>query len=121
MPWFSAHAIMYFQHTDGPQDRYLVYENIFLVEAPDAHQAFAKGEALARQEEGDSEGSLRVGDRPATMVFGGIRKLIEVSHERGGDQLGDCDEVSYSEFEVADRDALDRLIRGEETAVWYLQ
>jgi hypothetical protein len=121
VPWFSAHAVMYFQHTDGPQARYTVWENVFVIAAPDAKEAFAKAEVYARRDEGDCSGSLRVNDRPATLIFGGIRKLISVCHERLDDQLGDGDEVTYSEFEVADRDALGRLIRGEDAAVWYAE
>lgn len=119
MPWFSAHAVMYFQHTDGPQDRYVVWENVFVVESADPKQAFAKAENYARRDEGDDNGSLRVNDRPATMVFGGIRKLISVHHERVDDQLGDGDEVTYTEFELADRNALNLLIQGEDTAILY--
>jgi hypothetical protein len=120
MAWYAAHAIMYFQLTDGPQDNFQVWENIFLIEATDSKEGYEKARALARREEGDDKGSLRVGDRPATLVFGGIRKLVSVSHEGPDDQLGHGDEVTYSEFVVKDRDALRRLIEDADIDVNYI-
>ena len=120
MKWFAAHVIMYFQLKEGPQDGFQVYENIFLVRAATPAEAHAKASVLGRREEGDDRGSLRVGERPATRVFGGIRKVISVSHERPGDELGDGDEITYSEFVVDDREKLEQLIRDEDTSVLYV-
>ncbi|MGL4423398.1 MAG: DUF4288 domain-containing protein [Gemmataceae bacterium] len=120
MPWYAAHAILYFELTDGPQDRYQVYENVFLVRAGTPDEGFAKARALARRNEGDDSGSLRVGDRPARRVFAGIRKLITVSHESPDDQLGDGDEVTYSELVVLDREALRQLVADEDVDVLYI-
>lgn len=100
---------------------YLIWENVFLIDAIDADQALAKAKACARQEEGDDEGSLTVNERPATLVFGGIRKVVSVCHVKPSDELGNGDEITYSEFEVADQDALQRFIRGEDTAVCYFE
>jgi hypothetical protein len=121
MPWFAAHAILYFKYTDGPQDSFFFHENVLLIEAPDAPQALSQAEARARLDEGDSSGSLRVDGRPSTLVFGGIRKLISVDWDGPGDRIGDGAELTYSYFEAADREALDRVIRGEEAAVRYLE
>ena len=120
MKWYAAHAILYFQLKDGSQDQFQVYENIFLVQAATPDEAFEKARVMAHREEGDSRGSLRVGGRPATMVFGGIRKLISVCHERPGDELGDGDEITYSELVVPDRVALDRLVNDEDVQVLYI-
>ena len=120
MTWYAAHAIMYFQLTDGPQDRFQVCENVFLVQANTPDEAGAKARVFARRDEGDDRGSLRVGDRPARRVFGSIRKVVSVAHEGPDGQLGDGDEVTYSEFVVADRAALDRLIRAEDVEVLYV-
>jgi hypothetical protein len=117
--WYAAHAIMYFELTDGPQDGFQVYENIFLVQAATPDEGFAKARELARRDEGDNSGSLRVGNRPAKLVFGGIRKLITVLHERS-EQLGDGDEITYSELVVPDREALRRLIDDEDCEVLYV-
>jgi hypothetical protein len=119
MPWYAAHAIMYFELTDGPQDGFQIYENVYLVRAETANEGFAKARELGRQNEGDDSGSLRVGNRPARRLFGGIRKLITVAHEQS-DQLGHGDEITYSELVVADRAALQRLIEDEDCEVLYV-
>lgn len=120
MSWYAAHAIMYFQLTDGPQDGFQVYENVFLVQADTPDEAWAKAQEFARRDEGDDRGSLRVGDRPARRIFGSIRKVVSVAHEGPDGQLGDGDEVTYSEFVVNDRAALDRLIGAEDVEVLYV-
>ncbi len=120
MTWYAAHAIMYFQLNDGPQDDFQVYENVFLVRAESTDGAWAKACELARGEEGDSGGTLRVGDRPARMVFGSIRKVVSVSHRGADGQIGDGDEITYSEFVVANRVALDKLIGAENVELLYV-
>ena len=120
MAWYAAHAVVYFQLTDGPQDEFQAYENVFLVQAPTPDEARDKAGALARRDEGDDRGSLRLGGRPARCVFGSIRKVVAVSHERADDQLGDGDELTYSEFVLADRAALDKLIGAEDVEVLYV-
>src|SRR5262245_37645569 len=101
MPWFTAHAVMYFEHTDGPQDGYVVWENVFLVDAADSKQAHVMAEAFARREETGERNSLTVNDRPARLVFGGIRQVVSVCHNGVTGELASGDEVTYSEFEVA--------------------
>lgn len=118
MPWYAAHAIVYFELTDGPQDGFQVYENIYLVQAETAADGLVKACDMGRRDEGDDSGSLRVGDRPARRVFGGIRKLVTVLHE-DSDRLGDGDEITYSELVVPDRTALQRLIDDEDCEVLY--
>jgi hypothetical protein len=121
MPWFAAHAIRYFRLKAGEQQRFRVWENVLLVEAADSRQAWDRGIELARREEGDCGGSLRLDDQPCELVFGGLRKVVEVSHAGVEEVPRDGDEISYSEFEVADADALRRLIDGEDTALVYLE
>jgi hypothetical protein len=120
MAWFAAHAIMYFELTDGPQDGYQVYEIIFLVRAETPEEGYAKARELARRDEGDDRSSLRLGNRPARLVFGGIRKLVSVLHEHSDGQIGDGDEITYSELVVPDRKALQRLIADEDVDVEYI-
>ena len=121
MPWFAAHAVMYFRLKSGVQQRYTVWENVLLVEAADSRQAWDLGIQLARHDEGDSDGSLRIDDEPCELVFGGLRKVVEVSHAGREDLPRHGDEITYSEFEVADAGALRRLIDGEDAAVLYLE
>ena len=63
--WFAAHVIMYFRFTDGNQDRFPVWENVFLVQAPSPEEAHARAVRMGQGEEGDSGGSLRYDGRPA--------------------------------------------------------
>jgi hypothetical protein len=119
MPWYAAHAIVYFQFKEGPQDGYLVWENVYLVRAEDPQQAYALAEGYARADEGDSQGSLKIDDRPARLVFGGIRKLVTVSHVGPGETLASGDELTYSEYQVATPEALRRLIDDEDAEVLY--
>jgi hypothetical protein len=118
MPWFAAHAIMCFRLNSGKQQRYRVWENVLLVEAPDSRGAWDRGIELARQDE--SSESLWIDEQPCELVFGGLRKVVEVSHGGRDNAPQHGDEISYSEFEVEDADALRRLIDGENAAVMYL-
>ncbi len=121
MSWYAAHAVVYFELTDGPQDCFQVYENVLLIQAETPDEAWEKAAVVARQDEDDGSGGLRVGGRPARCVFGGIRKVVTVLRQGDGPdgQLGDGDELTYSEFVVADRQALDRLISGQEVELLY--
>lgn len=65
MPWYAAHAIVYFQHTGGTRGQFHVYENVFLVGAGNPGEACDKVREFAHREEGDDRGSLGVGGRPA--------------------------------------------------------
>ena len=121
MPWFAAHAVIYFKLKDGPQERFSVWENVLLVEARDGKDAMAKAEALAREDEGDDSGSLVSDGHPAQRIFAGIRKLLTVAHAAAGDVIGDGDEVTYSEFEVADEAAVRALAAGKKVSLKYVE
>jgi hypothetical protein len=120
MAWYAAHAIVYFEITAGQRDGFHVHENVYVVQADSPDGAWSKAQQFARRDMGDDRGSLRVGDRPARRVFGSIRKLVSVSHEGPDGKLGDGDEVTYSEFVVADRAALDKLIGAEDVDLVYV-
>jgi hypothetical protein len=121
MAWFAAHAIMYFKVKSGMQDRFTIWENVYLIEAENSDEAWEKAEAWAKQAEGDSDGSLRVDDQPATQIFAGIRKVITVSHWAEDVRLAQGDEITYSEFEVADEDSIRQLVEGKEVTVEYVE
>lgn len=121
MPWYAAHAIVYFEYTDdGPQDGFELYENIYLIQAETSEAGYAKAGEVAKRVEGDDSGSLRAGGRPIKRVFGGIRKLVTVlgAHEVGA-RPDDGDEITYSELHVADRDALQKLIDDKDVDLTY--
>ena len=113
MPWFAAHVVMHFQLTNGPQDRHTGYENIYLVEADTPKQAIDRGAELGREDETDCSGTLTVDGQSARLVFVGVRKVVKVLHTPGNSAPAAGDEISYSEFEVADGDILRRFAAGE--------
>ena len=48
MTWYSASAIFYFEYKDGKQDDYLVWENVYLLEASSVDEARSKANQLKR-------------------------------------------------------------------------
>jgi hypothetical protein len=121
MPWFAASVIMHIRYKDGIQDKYPVWENVLLIDAPTSEEALQKAERAGREREGDSDGSLTWEGRPAEWVYSGIRKLITVSNPNSIENIPDDGaEVSYSEFEVPDDISLSRLVKGEEVPVLYV-
>lgn len=123
MAWFCAHAIFYFELKDEPQDSYLVWENVYLVEAPTDEQALSEAERYARAEEEASSDTLTLNEKPCRYRFAGVRKLITVSHIGEADEPDDLPtsgaEVTYSEFEVDTFDEVTRLAQGEFVDVLY--
>lgn len=119
MAWFSAHAILYFKLKSGAQDRFSVWDNVYLIEAEDVDGAWEKAEARARQEEGDDDGTLSVDGQPATLVYAGILKMSEVAHAGEDGRLRSGDEITYSEFEVSGEESIRALMAGEEVTVTF--
>ena len=122
MPWFAAHVIMYFKRKQGPQADFTVWENVRLIEAADADDAWAEAERIGHASEGDDSTLREIerdGEFPVRLAFAGVRKVITVGHERDGDTLGAGDEVTFSEFTVESEDAVRRLANGASTIVTY--
>src|SRR5687767_10336487 len=69
MPWYSAHAIMAVRFKKGRQRRIPIWENILLVRAKDADEAWDKASRRAREDEGDQGGTMHWSGRAATFVF----------------------------------------------------
>jgi len=121
MPWFAAHAVMYLKLREELQDHFLVWENVLLIEASSSSEAETKAVVRARQDEGDSQGTLTYDDEPATWVFAGLRKVISVSHREVGGELSSGDEATYSEYRVADLASVMKLAGGEAVDVKYVE
>lgn len=119
MTWYIAHIIMFVRFKDGNQGKYPVWENLILIEASSGEEAWEKAELRAKEDEGDSQGSFTWDGRPATWVFAGIRKLITCGHR--GERPTSGTEVSYSEFEVATEEVLQKLVRGETVELTYVE
>jgi hypothetical protein len=102
---------------DGVQDKYPVWENVLLVEAESFDGALEKAEIRGREDEGDSGGTYLWESRPATLVFAGVRKVIECKN--ANHPPGDGTEITYSEMEVENEDALTKLVNGEPVIIKY--
>ena len=116
--WFAAHVIMYFKFKDESQDTFPVWENVFLVDAPSTEEAFEKAARLGRADEGDDDGSLTCDDRPATLTYAGVRKLVRVGYA-ADDKPVDGEELTYSLLRVKDAKAFARLVKGKPVTARY--
>jgi hypothetical protein len=115
--WYAVSIIILVKFKDGIQDIYPIWENIVLIKAESTEKAFEKAENKGKEYEGDSHGTYEYDGRPATLVFAGVRKLIECvdSDERPDDGT----EVTYSMLSVKSNEALAKLVNGEEVSVIY--
>jgi hypothetical protein len=124
MGWYAASVVMYFQLKDEPQDEFYIWENVYLIEAPNGAEARRKAEYFGKLEEGDDDNTLTLNGKPARHVYGGIRKLLTCApslKSRTGDneQIEDGMEATYNAFTVSSREKLEAFIRGEPVEVLY--
>jgi hypothetical protein len=115
MAWYAAHIILFFRLKKGNQKRFPIWENIVLIHAQSEEEAFAKAEELGRQDAGDDDGSLRINEEPAELVFAGVRKLVLCQDQDR--RPTDGTEVSYNEMEVRSEEAIHKLVAGEPVSV----
>jgi hypothetical protein len=121
MPWYAAHAILYVRFKSGGQTAYPVWENVLLIRARDPTSAWRKAVRRAKRDEGDGGGTFRWNNRPAEWVFAGLRKVVAVSHQGAARTPGDGDEITYSEFELADAASLRKLVAGRAVSAQYVE
>ncbi|WNG62252.1 DUF4288 domain-containing protein [Archangium gephyra] len=124
MAWFAASVVMYFQLEDEPQDEFYIWENVYLIDAPDGAEARRKAEYFGKLEEGDDDGTLTLDGRPAKQIYGGIRKLLTcapslTSGTQDNETIEDGTEATFSAFTVSSRKELEAFIRGESVQVTY--
>jgi hypothetical protein len=118
--WYCVHALLYFTYEDGNQQEYLVWENLYLIEADSPDEAKERGERFGRANESSPEAGLTLNGRPARRRFASIRKVVEcvdLDTESGMPTNGT--EVSYSEFVVSSVE-FTKLIDAETAEVTYL-
>jgi hypothetical protein len=118
---YAAHAILYFRFKDTMQDYFPVWENVYLIDAGDGEDPEPKAIQRAKEDEGDSSGTMTYDGHPAELVFVGMRKIISVSHRNEEGRLVAGDELTYSKFVVSERSDLERLARGEPATVEYCE
>ena len=119
MPWYAASAIMYLKFKDGNQDSYPVWENALLIEAMDPEDAEQLACKRAKEDESGSNESLTWKDRPATWNFAGLRKLLIVSHPDDNEKELNGAEVTFSEFEVSNKESFQKLVNGDDVDIRY--
>jgi Domain of unknown function (DUF4288) len=126
MTWYAASIIIAFRTEQKDRSPILVHENVILIEAPNEDEAMKKAKTAGEnQVQSDASEDLRVGNRPAHIDFIGVRKLITVSNpsplSQDKDRPVDGTEVTYSQFELPDEDALMRLSNGDDVTLRYIE
>ncbi|MGH8550157.1 MAG: DUF4288 domain-containing protein [Methylococcales bacterium] len=116
MTWYGVHVIMAVRFKDGNQNAFPAWENVYLVHATSSDEAEAKAAAIGRENEGDSSGTFNWDDRPATWVYVGVRKIIEISNALAmANEPSDGVEITYSTLEFKSEDTLKQYASGEST------
>lgn len=110
--WYVAHLLIATRPKKGPQRRLLAWEAVHLISAATEKAAAEKARLIGRRHEGDDEGSLLYGGRPAIREFVGIRKLVSC-----WDDPGDEAEITYFEQIVPTARALKDLADGKDVSV----
>ncbi len=113
MGWYAVHVIMRVQFKDSVASDIPVWENVFLIQADTGNDAAARARELAKDNEGDSQGSFTWDSRSAKWVFAGIRKVTICDAPASGV------EVAWSQFRLRNADDLKALIDGKEVVVTY--
>ncbi len=99
--WYCAHAIFYYK-VNG-QESFLIHENVYLINAENEDVALSEAKKIAKENEDlNEDGHLYLNDNPATYLFAGIRKLIEIetNSDTAQGRISSGVEVTYSEMEV---------------------
>jgi hypothetical protein len=119
MAWYAGHAILFVEWKDGHQPKYPVWENIYLIQADSAEEALRLTRVRGEEDAGDSGGEFTWEGRPARWVMAGVRKVVECDEMDSGG-IGHGIELSYSEFEVKDRESVENLAKLVRVAVDYV-
>jgi len=113
---YIAHAIFFFDLLFRENDTFLVHENIYIICAENARDAFGLATAEAKKHEELSEaGNLEVNGEKCAYVFSGIRKITEIKESIDKYMIFQHisgEEATYSIFEVDDADKVMALAAG---------
>ena len=115
--WYAAHAMMVMKFQDGNQDLYRIMENIILISAESDEEAVDKATQRAKEDEVGVEDDYTYDGRPITWEFAGLRKLITCVFSEERPKNGT--ELTYSEFELSDKESLEKYINGDVVTVVY--
>lgn len=120
--WYCAHGIFYFEYKYEEQDSYLVYENVYIINADDEESALNESIRIAKENEDFNEDDhLELNGKPVRYLFSGIRKLIRVENASAADEgaINSGVEVTYSELEVENLNQVKELSDGSFVEVLY--
>lgn len=119
MKWYAAHIIQYIKFRDGIQDSFRFYENVVLIEADSSDEAWQKAEAHGKSEEYDDP-SFTCNNRPAQLVFAGVRKIISPA---GSEDLENSPrhgtELTYSLICIDNKEDFEKYVANESVMVYY--
>ncbi len=125
MAWYTVSLIRSIKLKDGRQKIYPIYENYVLIEADTVEDAFEKADLIG-EKVSNIDARLILNNKPAKMMYMGLRKLIEIhdplsiSDELHMSRPEHGTEVSYSYMEVDSEDKLKRLAKGESVVITYI-
>ncbi|XKM13303.1 DUF4288 domain-containing protein [Orbaceae bacterium ac157xtp] len=124
MTWYVASIIMSIKKRSGKQRNIPVYENFILIQSDSAINAMEKAVELGEKSAAIESEGLLLNDKPARMVFEGVRKLITISNpaEMDLDNSPPCTgtELTYSEYVVTTPTQIKRLVKGEPVKLKYI-
>ena len=122
--WFAVSAVLFFKPKKrGQANRYLLWENVYLVNALTPAAAQKRGAQLAKAEAGHE--GITLNGKPVDVIFAGIRKIIACAAnpaDGGGPdviRLKDGIEATYSEFTVRKRSDITAFVKGKAVSVVY--
>lgn len=121
MAWYIAHSVWAVKIIGkSNQIDIPVWENVFLIQAENPDDAYKLAEDVCREREPDIK-EVTLDGEPAEHVFIGIRKIngkpegsiSEVMLKHG-------EEITYSQFEVANESDIEKFVQGEEITLKYI-
>lgn len=113
--WYAAHIVMVVHFTKAKQTTYPAWENIVLIAADSAEEAYRKADAYGAAEEGDDGGTFHWGNRLARWKYAGVRKLTECRFLE--DEPCDLGEATYIDLEFPSEEAVRNYIAGNDQQV----
>jgi hypothetical protein len=117
--WFAAHIIMWVKYTEHEQKTFPLWENVVLIRAQSDEEAFAKAEEHGKRMAGKGKPTFSWAGKPATWVFGGVRKVTTCDDpEKRPD---DGTEITYTQMRVRSYEALKKLLEGQPVGVEYIE
>lgn len=115
--WYAVHVIeavtVAEEHNMG---KIAVYENLLFVNANDIEHAKERAFELAKEsDDAGFDPSQTFYDLPCKYTTAGIRKVVEVEVGSVGNWVADGVELTYWEYELENRAALEALLNGKPT------